>query len=103
MEKLKSHHTRHTGATAYSGLRMVQAFMVEAPGGTAHAYPLSSKGDLRSDVYAARPCSTAWARRKRVLSSKCLPSICNPIGRPDLVWPQGTLMPGMPTRSATTV
>src|SRR5437764_245969 len=45
-------------------------------------------------------CSTAAATRNTVLSSKCLPSTCNPMGRPDCVLPQGTLIPGTPARSA---
>src|SRR5437660_7410889 len=52
------------------------------------------------DVFHNPFCSTAYATRRTVLSSKCFPSTCKPIGNPALVSPQGTLMPGMPTRSA---
>src|SRR5581483_1338632 len=48
-------------------------------------------------------CSTVCATRSIVLSSKCLPNTCRPIGRPDWALPQGTLSPGTPARSAVTV
>ena len=43
-------------------------------------------GGLRSPQSVA--CSYAWARRNRVVSSKALPAICKPIGKPDAVNPQ---------------
>ena len=49
--------------------------------------------------------SKASATRRRRASSKCLAKICMPTGRRGSlgVWPQGTLIPGMPARLAVTV
>jgi len=55
----------------------------------------------RPRTYAA--FSLACATRKIVLSSKCRPRICNPMGSFSLVSPQGTEIPGIPARSAVTV
>src|SRR5204862_2541917 len=56
---------------------------------------------LTSDF--SRLISYACATRRIVASSKCLPKICNPIGKFSRVSPQGTEIPGMPARSEVTV
>ena len=53
--------------------------------------------------YYTSASSYARAILRIVASSKCLPSICNPIGSFSRVWPHGTEMPGIPARSAVTV
>jgi hypothetical protein len=59
------------------------------------------KGSDPSVSYTA--FSLACATLKIVLSSKCRPRICSPMGNFALVSPQGTEMPGIPARSAVTV
>src|SRR6266852_1002270 len=54
-----------------------------------------------SAAYAA--FSLACATLRIVLSSKCRPRICSPMGNFSFVSPQGTEIPGMPARSAVTV
>src|SRR5258708_1643749 len=63
-----------------------------------YASGLQKKADFQEEA-----CSTACPTRSTLLSSKCLPNTCRPIGRPVLVCPQGTLIPGIPARSAVTV
>ena len=57
----------------------------------------------RSSLSPAPAASTAWATRRTVASSKCLPRICAPIGSPSDDSPQGTEMPQIPARLAVTV
>src|SRR5207249_8352569 len=43
-------------------------------------------------------CSYAWAARRTVSSSNARPMICNPIGRPARLNPQGSEIAGIPAR-----
>ncbi len=47
--------------------------------------------------------STACATLRAIPSSKCLPRIWTPIGRPSFVFPQGTETPQIPASDAATV
>jgi|SRR5271156_5738783 len=57
----------------------------------------------RCHEHHAKASSTARAARKTVASSKCLPRICAPMGRPCDDSPQGTDIPQIPARLAVTV
>jgi hypothetical protein len=64
---------------------------------------LCASPEERYHQHQAEAFSTARAARKTVASSKCLPRICAPMGRPCDDSPQGTDIPQIPARLAVTV